>query len=138
MNRRKPGKVSCIISRANREAGDSPGKKRSPLRWPKLPRLPGILSYIKISVKPLVTSVRKDADETFDLPAVAAHHFHDERALVRISRGRDRIDSLDDSVERRVRTDRHISAAKVVINRSHHSNDIQVAKFDALFVGYFP
>lgn len=50
------------------------------------------------------------------LPAMPAHHLHDEGALMRIGGAHDRVDRLDDPVQGRVRADGHVGAAEVVID----------------------
>lgn len=47
---------------------------------------------------------------------MSAHDLHDEGALVRIGGAHDRVNRLDDSVQRRVRADRHVCSAEVVVD----------------------
>lgn len=69
-----------------------------------------------------------------DSPAVTAHHLHDECALMRIRRTNDGIDGLDDAMQRRVRADGHVRAAKIVVDRADHAGDVQHAVLFALLV----
>ena len=48
--------------------------------------------------------------------------------LMRVSCGNDVVCCLNDSVKRRVSSDRHVGSAEVVVDRSDHTNNVQVAK----------
>lgn len=50
---------------------------------------------------------------------MTAHDLHDEGALVGVGSAHDSIDSFDDPVQGRVRSDRHVGAAEIVIDRAH-------------------
>lgn len=61
------------------------------------------------------------------IPAVSAHDLHDEGALVRVGGADDGVDGLDDAVQRRVRADRHVRAAEVIVYGSYlHKNTIKM------------
>ena len=66
------------------------------------------------------------------LPTVTTHHLHDEGTLVRVRRTDDRVDRLDDTVQRRIRTDGHVRAAEIVIDRTDHAGNVQALVLDAL------
>eukprot|EP01136_Pigoraptor_vietnamica_P032053 Opistho-1_new@93416 len=59
--------------------------------------------------------------------AVAAHDFQHERALVARRRALDRVDGLDDAVHRRVGADGDVRPAHVVVDRSHKTDDVEIA-----------
>lgn len=65
------------------------------------------------------------------------HHFQNEGPLVRI-RGRDNsVDSFLNTVQSRVGANRHVGTAKIVIDRAHQADDVQVAEFCTLLGRYF-
>lgn len=66
---------------------------------------------------------------------MSAHHLHDEGALMRIRRAHDGINSLDNSMQRRIGTDSHVSTAKIIVNRSDHAGNVQHSVFLALVIG---
>lgn len=56
---------------------------------------------------------------------MSAHDLHDEGALVRVGGADNGVDGLDDAVQRRVRPDRHVRAAEVIVYGSYHSSNVQ-------------
>ena len=60
-----------------------------------------------------------------EIAAVPAHHLDDEAALVAGRGAGDGVDGLDDPVQRRVGTDRHVGADHVVVDRTDQSGDHQ-------------
>ena len=60
------------------------------------------------------------------IAAVAAHHLDDEGALVARGRALDRVDCLDDSVQRGVGADRHVGAEHVVVDRADQPDQSEV------------
>jgi hypothetical protein len=65
-------------------------------------------------------------------PAMTTHDFHNEGALMRICSTDDGVDALDDSVQGRVGADRHVRAAKIIVDRADHTDDVQVLVLLAL------
>lgn len=51
---------------------------------------------------------------------------------MRIRRADDRIDGLDDAVQRRIGADGHVRAAEIVIDRADHAGNVQQAELFAL------
>ena len=47
---------------------------------------------------------------------------------MRVSCGNDVVCCLNDSVKRRVSSDRHVGSAEVVVDRSDHTNNVQMAR----------
>lgn len=70
------------------------------------------------------------------IAAMSTHDLHDEASLMTRRRGHDGIDSLDDAVQSRVGANGHVRAAKVVVDRAHETDDVQVRVLRALFLGY--
>ena len=60
------------------------------------------------------------------------NNLHDECPLVRRGRRADGVHRLHYAVQRRVRPDRHVGAAKVVVDGSHHADHVQVGARGAL------
>ena len=58
---------------------------------------------------------------------MAAHHLHHEAALVGRRRAHQRVDGVDDPVQRRVGPDRHVAADEVVVDAAHQAGDHQRA-----------
>ena len=58
-----------------------------------------------------------------DVAGVAAHHLHEEEAVVAIGRVADLIHGLDGGVDGRVETDRVVGAVEVVIDRSGDADE---------------
>lgn len=50
---------------------------------------------------------------------MTTHDLHNEGALMRVSSAGDGIDSLDNTMQSRVRTNGHVRAAEIVIDGSH-------------------
>ena len=72
----------------------------------------------------VVASARDRAHQR-EVPAAAPHDLDDERALVRGGRRRDGVDRLDDAVEGRVGSHRHVRADQVVVDRADHARQVQ-------------
>ena len=68
---------------------------------------------------------------------MASHDLHDERALVWVCRGRNCVDGLDDPVQGRVGADRHVRATEIVVDWTHHADNVQVTALDLLFLTDF-
>ena len=65
---------------------------------------------------------------------MTTHDFHDESSLMRVSCGRDCIDSFNNSMQGGIGTDRHVSSTKIVVDGTNHSYYVQVAVFLLLFI----
>ena len=72
-----------------------------------------------------VVGTAGDGAHQREIAAVPAHHLDDEAALVAGRRTGDGIDGLDDAVQRRVGTDRHIRTDHVVVDRPDQTGDHQ-------------
>lgn len=59
-------------------------------------------------------------------PAMTTHNFHNESALMRISCANYCVDTFDDTMQSRVGADRHIRAAKIVVDGSDHTGDVKM------------
>ena len=66
-----------------------------------------------------------DGTHQGEIAAVPAHHLDDEAALMAGGRAGDGVDGLDDPVQRGIRTDRHVSADHVVVDRPDQAGDHQ-------------
>ena len=64
--------------------------------------------------------------------AVPAHDLHDECPLMRRGCWDDTIDGIDDSVKSRISSDGHVRAAEIVVDRSDHSDYVEVGVFHGL------
>lgn len=57
-------------------------------------------------------------------PARTAHDLHNECPLVGRRCAHDRVDRFQDSLKRRVRTDRHVGPAEVVVDRPDDADQV--------------
>lgn len=51
-----------------------------------------------------------------DLPAMSAHDLHDESSLMGHSGTGDSVDTFDNPMQGRIRTDSHVGAAEVIVD----------------------
>ena len=70
-----------------------------------------------------VVGAARNSRHEGQVAAVASHDLDDERALVRGRRTGQLVDGVQDAVQRSVRTDRHIRADHVVIDRADEADD---------------
>ena len=70
-----------------------------------------------------VVGAARDSRHEGQVAAVASHDLDDERALVRGRRAGQLVDGVQDAVQRSVRTDRHVRAHHVVIDRADEADD---------------
>ncbi len=83
--------------------------------------LPALLGRV-LRDEHVVTATGDGAHEG-EVAAVPAHHLHHEGALVAGGRAGQVVDRVDDAVQGAVRTDRHVRADQVVVDRADQARD---------------
>lgn len=63
---------------------------------------------------------------------MTSHHFHNEGALMWGGSASDSIDALDYPMKSSIRTDGHVRAAEIIVDRTDHTNNMQVSIFFCL------
>ena len=72
-----------------------------------------------------VVSTARNRSHEGQVPAVTTHDLDDEGALVRSRRAGELVNSVQDAMQRSVRTDRHVRAHHVIIDRTDQADNDQ-------------
>ena len=72
-----------------------------------------------------IVSTARDRSHEGQVPTVATHDLDDEGALVRGRRAGELVNSIQDAMQRSVRTDRHVRAHHVIIDRTDQADNDQ-------------